>query len=83
MSGYGHRRSVKRVDLVLVALLAGLLGALRRHPDADGDGTTLEDEVQGCNGESMGCFLCAQLWKLMGSVVKYQTSQATRLRTWP
>ena len=86
MSGYGHRRSIKRVDLVLVALLAGLLGALAasyilmRHVDERF--AALEDEVQGCSAVQVdGLFsVRSVVEKLMGSVVKISSTSQAELR---
>ena len=85
MSGYGHRRSIKRVDLVLVALLAGLLAHLLRRilmRHVDERFAALEDEVQGCSAVQVdGLFsVRSVVEKLMGSVVKISSTSQAELR---
>jgi len=86
MPGYGYRRSIKRIDLVLVAVLAGLLGAIAssyimmRHIDERF--TALEGQVQRHNAEQIdGLFsVRAIVEKLMGSVVKVSSTAQAELR---
>jgi len=86
MPSYGRRRSIKPIDLVLVALLAALLGAfgssyiLMRHVDERF--AVLQSEVQGCTAVQVDALFSvrAVVEKLMGSVVKISSTAQAELR---
>lgn len=86
MSSRRRDRSIKRVDLVLVAVLAALLGGaassyvLMRHVDERFD--LLEKQVESCTVQQIEGLLSAReiVERLMGSVVKISSTAQAELR---